>query len=103
MKIKRIEHIAIAVKNMAPLKALLEGQLGIPMEYEEHLPEHATSVRAFRQVLGGPVVLAGTSAMGTVSYVAASPLTPGASYTVWLTGHNSEGDGPQSQVFTFTA
>ena len=67
------------------------------------LPEHATSVRAFRQVLGGPVVLAGTSPTGTVSYVAASPLTPGASYTVWLTGHNSEGDGPQSQVFTFTA
>lgn len=67
------------------------------------LPEHATSLRAFRQVLGGPVVLAGTSATGTVSYVAASPLTAGASYTVWLTGHNSEGDGPSSQVFTFTA
>ena len=67
------------------------------------LPAHATSIRAFRQVSGGPVVLVGTSATGTVSYVAASPLTPGASHTVWLVGHNSEGDGPKSQVFTFTA
>ena len=49
------------------------------------------------------MVVAGTSPTVTVSHVAASPLTPGASYTVCLTGHNSEGDGPASQTFTFTA
>ena len=66
------------------------------------LPSHATSIRAYRQVVGGPVVLAGTSATGTVSYVEASPLTPEASYTVWLAGHNSEGDGPISAKFNVT-
>ena len=47
MKIKRIEHIAIACKNMAANKAVLENKLGIAMEYEEHLPEHATSLAMY--------------------------------------------------------
>ncbi len=47
MKIKRIEHIAIACKNMAAIKAVLENKLGIAMEYEEHLPEHATSLAMY--------------------------------------------------------
>ncbi len=47
MKIKRIEHIAIACKNMAAIKDVLENKLGIAMEYEEHLPEHATSLAMY--------------------------------------------------------
>ena len=47
MKIKRIEHIAIAVKSMAPLKELLEGKLGIHMEYEEHLPQYNTKLQMY--------------------------------------------------------
>ena len=47
MKIKRIEHIAIAVKNMAPLKELLEGKLGIAMEYEESLPQYNTKLQMY--------------------------------------------------------
>ncbi|MBS0240790.1 MAG: VOC family protein [Proteobacteria bacterium] len=47
MKIKRIEHIAIACKNMQVLKDVFEQKLGIAMEYEEHLPEHATSLAMY--------------------------------------------------------
>lgn len=47
MKIKRIEHIAIACKNMQVLKDVFEKKLGIAMEYEEHLPEHATSLAMY--------------------------------------------------------
>ena len=47
MKIKRIEHIAIACKDMAVLKDVLSNKLGVKMEYEEHLPEHATSLAMF--------------------------------------------------------
>ena len=47
MKIKRIEHIAIAVKNIGAMRDILENKLGIAMEYEEHLPQHATSLAMF--------------------------------------------------------
>ncbi len=47
MKIKRIEHIAIAVKSIPAMRAIFEEKLGIPMEYEEHLPEHSTSLAMF--------------------------------------------------------
>ncbi|MEZ5849571.1 MAG: VOC family protein [Hyphomicrobiaceae bacterium] len=42
MKIKRIEHIAIAVKNLNGMRDILENKLGIAMEYEEYLPKHGT-------------------------------------------------------------
>lgn len=47
MKIKRIEHIAVAVKSIPAMREILEDKLGIAMEYEEHLPEHATSLAMF--------------------------------------------------------
>ena len=47
MKIKRIEHIAIALKNMDAIKDVLANKLGIAMEYEEHLPAHATTLAMF--------------------------------------------------------
>ena len=47
MKIKRIEHVAIALKNMDTVKDVLANKLGIAMEYEEHLPAHATTLAMF--------------------------------------------------------
>jgi methylmalonyl-CoA/ethylmalonyl-CoA epimerase len=47
MKIKRIEHIAIALKNMDAIKDVLANKLGIAMEYEEHLPAHSTTLAMF--------------------------------------------------------
>ena len=47
MKIKRIEHIAVAVKSIKAMRDVLENKLGIEMEYEEHLPEHSTSLAMF--------------------------------------------------------
>ena len=47
MKIKRIEHIAVAVKNLQTMRDVLENKLGIEMEYEEHLPEHKTSLAMY--------------------------------------------------------
>jgi methylmalonyl-CoA/ethylmalonyl-CoA epimerase len=42
MKIKRIEHIAIAVANVDAMAEMLRDKLGIAVEYAEDLPEHAT-------------------------------------------------------------
>ena len=47
MKIKRIEHVAIAVKSIKAMRDIFENKLGIKMEYEEHLPEHSTSLAMF--------------------------------------------------------
>lgn len=47
MKIKRIEHVAVAVKSISAMRDVLENKLGIEMEYEEHLPEHQTSLAMF--------------------------------------------------------
>lgn len=35
MKVKRIEHVAIAVKNIPAVRDIFEKRLGIEMEYEE--------------------------------------------------------------------
>lgn len=53
-------------------------------------------MRAFRRPAGGTAELAGTSTATTVSVTDLSPLTPGVTYDFWLTGHNSQGDGPES-------
>ena len=47
MKIKRIEHIAVAVKNLQSMREVLEDKLGIEMEYEEYLPQHSTRLAMF--------------------------------------------------------
>ena len=88
----------------------LPGEPGIVMFDEASLtltapemPQHATSVRAYRRPMGGEAELAGTSTTTTVSIVASSPLTPGVTYELWLVGHNSQGDGPESTHFTHMA
>jgi len=66
------------------------------------LPEGATSINAMRQAAGGEPELAGTGEPGslTVSIVQFSPLTPGVTYEFWIVGHNSQGDGPESNHVT---
>jgi methylmalonyl-CoA epimerase len=47
MKIKRIEHIAIAVKSMAQFREIFETKLGMNLEYEEYLPQYNTRLAMY--------------------------------------------------------
>ncbi|HEX2338271.1 MAG TPA: methylmalonyl-CoA epimerase [Hyphomicrobiaceae bacterium] len=47
MKVKRIEHVAIAVKSMAKAREIFEDKLGLTFEYEEHLPQYNTKLAMF--------------------------------------------------------
>jgi len=47
MKIKRIEHIAIAVKNITESREIYEGKLGLKLEYEEYLPQYNTRLAMY--------------------------------------------------------
>jgi methylmalonyl-CoA/ethylmalonyl-CoA epimerase len=47
MKVKRIEHIAIAVKSMARMREIMEEKLGLRLEYEEHLPQYHTRLAMY--------------------------------------------------------
>ncbi len=67
------------------------------------LPEHATTIRAYRKAAGGQPELAGTSSGTTVSVVTAGPLTAGVVYELWVVGHNFQGDGPESNHLSHTA
>jgi hypothetical protein len=67
------------------------------------MPDHATTLRAYRRAAGGTAELAGTSATTTVSLVELGPLTSGVTYQFWLVGRNSQGEGPQSNHITHVA
>ena len=67
------------------------------------LPAHATSIKGWRQPAGGAAEVAGVSVGVTVSIGDFSPPVPGVTYQVWVTGHNSRGDGPAGNKITFTA
>ena len=47
MKIKRIEHIAIAVKSMAQSREIFETKIGLSLEYEEYLPQYNTRLAMY--------------------------------------------------------
>jgi methylmalonyl-CoA epimerase len=47
MKIKRIEHIAIAVKSMAHFREIFETKIGLSLEYEEYLPQYNTRLAMY--------------------------------------------------------
>jgi methylmalonyl-CoA epimerase len=47
MKIKRIEHIAIAVKSMAQFREIFEAKIGLSLEYEEYLPQYNTRLAMY--------------------------------------------------------
>lgn len=63
-------------------------------------PDHATSIRASRKPAGGVAQLVGTSTTNVVSVVDAGPLTADVIYELWLVGHNSQGDGSESNHVT---
>ena len=44
---KRVEHFAIAVKNMDIMRDIFENKLGIQMEYEEELPHYSTKLAMY--------------------------------------------------------
>jgi methylmalonyl-CoA/ethylmalonyl-CoA epimerase len=44
MKVKRIEHVAIAVRSLAKAREIFEDKLGLTIEYEEHLPQYNTKL-----------------------------------------------------------
>jgi len=47
MKVKRIEHVAIAVKSLAKARAIFEDKLGLTLEYQEELPQYHTKLAMF--------------------------------------------------------
>ena len=44
MKIKRIEHVAIAVRNLDQLAGILQEKFGLELEYAEELEQHHTKL-----------------------------------------------------------
>jgi methylmalonyl-CoA/ethylmalonyl-CoA epimerase len=47
MKVKRIEHVAIAVKSMTQSRKIFEEKLGFKLEYEEYLPQYSTRLAMY--------------------------------------------------------
>jgi methylmalonyl-CoA epimerase len=47
MKVKRVEHIAIAVRDLESAKRIFEEKLGLAMEYEEELPQYGTKLAMY--------------------------------------------------------
>ena len=47
MKLKRVEHVAIAVKDMVKMQEIFENKLGIKMEYEEKFPQYNTKIAMY--------------------------------------------------------
>lgn len=67
------------------------------------LPEHAATLRAYRQPAGDAPEVAGSSPTTTVSVVEFSPLIPGVRYEFWLVGVNRKGEGPPSNLVVYSA
>jgi methylmalonyl-CoA/ethylmalonyl-CoA epimerase len=47
VKIKRLEHVAIAVRNLDETRRILEQTLGLEMAYEEALPKYGSRLAMF--------------------------------------------------------
>jgi methylmalonyl-CoA/ethylmalonyl-CoA epimerase len=47
VKIKRLEHVALAVKDLDATRRMLESTLGLGMEYEEDLPKNGARLAMF--------------------------------------------------------
>lgn len=47
MKIKRVEHVAIAVRDMAAVMQLFQDKLGLALEYEEDFPQYQTKIAMY--------------------------------------------------------
>jgi methylmalonyl-CoA/ethylmalonyl-CoA epimerase len=47
MKIKRVEHVAIALKDMTGLMKIFQDTLGLRLEYEEEFPQYKTKIAMY--------------------------------------------------------
>ena len=47
MKFKRVEHVAIAVDNLAEVMKVFQDKLGLTLEYEENLPQYDTKIAMY--------------------------------------------------------
>ena len=47
MKVKRVEHVAIAVKNIADVMRIFQEKLGLRLEYEEDFPQYRTKIAMY--------------------------------------------------------
>ena len=67
------------------------------------LPENASMVVGWRQILGGEPELAGQSDTGSVNFAEVGPFIPNGDYTLWMTGKNGAGYGPESNKVSWKA
>ena len=47
MKVKRVEHVAIAVKSLADVMRIFQDKLGLALEYEEDFPQYQTRIAMY--------------------------------------------------------
>ena len=47
MKIKRIEHVAIATDDLRGIMGLFESKLGLKLEYREEFPQYKTQIAMY--------------------------------------------------------
>lgn len=47
MRVKRVEHVAIAVKDLQAVTRVFREQLGLSLEYEEDFPQYQTRIAMF--------------------------------------------------------
>ncbi len=47
MKIKRVEHVAIALKDMTGLMKIFQDTLGLRLEYEEEFPQYKAKIAMY--------------------------------------------------------
>lgn len=47
MRVKRVEHVAIAVKDLEAARWIFEEKLGLTLEYEENFPQYQTRIAMY--------------------------------------------------------
>jgi len=47
MKVKRVEHVAIAVNNIREVMRIFQEKLGLTLEYEEDFPQYQTRIAMY--------------------------------------------------------
>ena len=47
MKVKRVEHVAIAVNDMREVMRIFQEKLGLSLEYEEDFPQYQTKIAMY--------------------------------------------------------
>jgi methylmalonyl-CoA/ethylmalonyl-CoA epimerase len=47
MRVKRVEHVAIAVRSLSDVMRLFQDKLGLALEYEEDFPQYATKIAMY--------------------------------------------------------